>query len=69
MTDTDLPFICPSCDTPFGFGDAPVLLNVVNSLPFADEPTPCCGALLTGRLTRDGSNSVAIEIDSWKDAA
>ncbi|NKZ94857.1 hypothetical protein GTA26_05400 [Rhodococcus hoagii] len=68
MTDTDLPFICPSCDTPFGFGDAPVLLNVVNSLPFADEPTPCCGALLTGRLTREGLNSVAIEIDDWKDA-
>lgn len=48
-----LPFVCPHCGEPFGFGPDAALLTVVASVPF-DEPAPCCGQRVTGVLARDG---------------
>lgn len=50
-----LPFKCPNCGKSFGWGDgsAPIFLGVVNSIPFNDEPTPCCGHKISGVITRE----------------
>lgn len=48
-----LPFVCPHCATPFGFGLDAGLLTVVSSVPF-DESAPCCGQRVTGTLSRNG---------------
>lgn len=52
---SELPFTCPNCNKRFGFGGSgsEVLLGVVNSLPFTNAPTPCCGTKITGHITRD----------------
>lgn len=51
----ELPFTCPNCNKPFGWGDgsAPIFLGVVNNISFNDEPTPCCGYKISGTITRD----------------
>ena len=49
-----LPFTCPSCGERFGYGSDAPLLSVVSVASFS-EPAPCCGALLTGTLHRDGT--------------
>ena len=50
----DLPFLCDACGERFGFGDSQRqnMLAVVSSMPFSDEPTPCCGVLISGTLVR-----------------
>lgn len=50
-----LPFTCPKCGKPFGWGDgsAPIFLGIVNSIPFNNEPTPCCGYKISGTINRD----------------
>lgn len=55
MSD-QLPFLCENCGERFGWGDnssAPIFLGVVNSLPFNDQPTPCCGTKISGYINRD----------------
>jgi hypothetical protein len=54
----ELPFTCPHCGEPFGFGPDAALLTVVASVPF-DEAAPCCGKRITGTLGRYGEVSFA----------
>lgn len=53
--ENKLPFTCPNCGKDFGWGDgsAPIFLGIVNSIPFTDEPTPCCGYKISGTINRD----------------
>jgi hypothetical protein len=55
QTTEELPFVCPKCHRRFGWGDgsAPIFLGVVHTLPFDNQPTPCCGHRISGYITRD----------------
>lgn len=56
MSKEELPFLCGNCGERFGWGDnssAPIFLGVVRSLPFNNEPTPCCGNRISGFINRD----------------
>lgn len=55
-TEEKLPFVCPNCGKYFGWGDGsatPILLGIVNTVPFNNKPTPCCGHKISGVITRD----------------
>lgn len=54
-TEAKLPFTCPNCGKDFGWGDgsAPIFLGVVTSMPFNNEPTPCCGYKISGTINRE----------------
>lgn len=60
---SDLPFSCPKCGQRYGFGDAAALIGVVRSIPFTDTPTPCCGTLDSGTLTRRDDGAVVLQSD------
>lgn len=59
-----LPFTCPNCGEPFGFGEAgaDTLLSMVRSVPFSNEPTPCCGYKISGNLLRNLDGSLELEV-------
>ncbi len=47
--DLSYPHLCPRCGARFGWGADAGLLAVVASAPF-DEPAPCCGERISGRI-------------------
>ena len=49
MTGETLPHVCPHCGERFGWGPEAALLTICDSVPF-DEPSPCCGERLVGKL-------------------